>query len=111
MRGTTAPIRAQGFNEGLNKPYTSEDLRFVQKGGKLYAFVMAWPDSGRVTIKSLATGSAHAPGTVERVELLGSVTPLQHARTGDGLTITMPERRVGEYVYTLEISGSGLVRS
>jgi hypothetical protein len=28
------PLRAQGFNEGRNKPYTSEDLRFVQKAGK-----------------------------------------------------------------------------
>jgi alpha-L-fucosidase len=106
-----APLREQGFNEGRNKPYTAEDVRFAQKGGKVYAFAMAWPESGKLTIKSLATGSSYAPGQVERVELLGASAPLQHVRTADGLTITLPERRVGDYVYTFEISGAGLVRS
>ena len=103
------PLRAQGFNEGRNKPYTSEDLRFVQKGGKLYAFALAWPDNGVLTIKSLGTGAPHAPGQVERVELLGASAPLEQTRTAAGLAIKLPERRPGDYVYTFEISGRGLV--
>jgi alpha-L-fucosidase len=105
-----APLRAQGFNEGQNKPYTAEDLRFVQKDDKLYAFALAWPESGTLTIKSLAVGSPHAPGQIDRVALLGAPAPLEHARTADGLTITLPQRRQGDYVYTFEISGSGLVK-
>jgi alpha-L-fucosidase len=105
-----APIREQGFNEGRNKPYTAEDVRFVQKGGKLHAFLMAWPDSGKATIKSLAEGSPHAPGRIERVELLGASAPLTFTRDAAGLTVSMPERRTGNYVYTLEISGTGITR-
>jgi len=103
------PLRAQGFNEGRNKPYTGEDLRFVQKAGKLYAFALAWPESGTLTIKSLAVGSPHVRGEVERVELLGASAPLEHTRSADGVVVKLPERRPGDYVYTFEISGRGLV--
>jgi alpha-L-fucosidase len=104
-----APLREQGFNEGRNKPYTSEDLRFVQKAGKLYAFALAWPENGVLTIKSLATGAPHAAGQVERVALLGASAPLEQTRTAAGLAIKLPERKPGDYVYTFEISGRGLV--
>ena len=106
-----APLREQGFNEGRDKPYTAEDVRFVQKEGKLYAFVMAWPEDGSLTIRSLAESATHARGTVERVQLLTSngAAPLKHSRTADGLTITLPERRPGDYVFTFEIAGPGLV--
>jgi alpha-L-fucosidase len=103
------PLRAQGFNEGRNKPYTGEDLRFVQKDGKLYAFALAWPESGTLTIKSLSIGSPHVRGEVERVALLGASTPLEHTRSADGVVVKLPERRPGDYVYTFEISGRGLV--
>ncbi|CAN5908026.1 alpha-L-fucosidase [soil metagenome] len=105
-----APLREQGFNEGRNRPYTAEDIRFVQKGGKLYAFALAWPESAKLTIKSLAAGAPHAPGQVERVELVGAPGALEYTRSVDGLTITLPQRRRGDYVYTFEISGPGLTR-
>jgi alpha-L-fucosidase len=104
------PLREQGFNEGRNRPYTAEDIRFVQKGGKVYAFALAWPETGKLTIKSLATGAPSAPGQVERVELLGAPGALEYTRTTQGLEITLPQRRRGEYVYTFEISGQGLTR-
>jgi alpha-L-fucosidase len=105
-----APLREQGFNEGRNRPYTAEDIRFVQKGGKLYAFALAWPESGKLTIKSIAAGAPHAPGQVERVELVGAPDALEYTRSVDGLAITLPQRRRGDYVYTFEISGPGLTR-
>jgi alpha-L-fucosidase len=105
-----APLREQGFNEGRNRPYTAEDVRYVQKGGRVYAFAMAWPEGGRLTLRSLAAGSPHAPGTVERVELLGAAAPLAHTRDADGLQVTLPERRSGQYVFTFEISGQGIAR-
>ena len=105
------PIRAQGFNEGQNRPYTAEDFRFVQKGGKVYAFALAWPDNGQLAIKSLALGSRHAPGQVERVTLLGAPDALEQTRDGQALHVKLPERRRGDYVYTLEISGNGLTKA
>jgi len=115
-----AKLSAEGFNEGKNKPYTAQDMRFVQKAGKVYAFVLAWPENGKVTIKSLAAGSSHAPGQIERVELFtmgppwggaGGSANLQFTRTADGLVVTFPEKKQTEWVYTLEISGSGLTRA
>jgi hypothetical protein len=54
---------------------------------------------------------------VERVELFTTAqwtgTPgtatLEFERSADGLTITLPEERHGDYVYTFEIAGRGLV--
>ncbi|HKH93706.1 MAG TPA: alpha-L-fucosidase [Gemmatimonadaceae bacterium] len=113
---STTALREQGFNEGRNKPYTGEDLRFVQKDGKLYAFALAWPESKRLTIKSLATGSPHAPGQIQRVELLGAKAPLEYTRDAQGLHVTLPEGRSSgwqftfDYVFTFEISGQGLTK-
>ena len=107
-------------SRGRSKPYTAEDIRFVQKAGKVYAFVLAWPENGKVTIKSLAAGSSHAPGQIERVELSTMGAPwggapgsanLQFTRGAEGLVVTFPEKKQTEYVYTLEISGAGLTRS
>ncbi|HEV7994076.1 MAG TPA: alpha-L-fucosidase [Gemmatimonadaceae bacterium] len=115
VQSTTA-LREQGFNEGRNRPYTGEDLRFVQKGGKVYAFMLAWPESRRLTIKSLAEGSPHAPGKVDRVELLGAPAPLEFTRDAQGLHLTLPEGRDSgyrftfDYVFTFEISGTGLAK-
>ncbi|MEO8620658.1 MAG: alpha-L-fucosidase [bacterium] len=106
-----APLREQGFNEGRNRPYTAEDIRFVQKNGKVYAFALAWPESGKLIIKSLSAGTSHATGQVERVELVGSPGALEHTRTPQGLEITLPQQRRGNYVYTFEISGQSLTRS
>jgi alpha-L-fucosidase len=105
---STAPIRAQGFNEGKNRPYTAEDLRFTKKGDALYAFAMAWPTTGQLRIASLAEGSPHAPGQVARVELLGAPGPLRFTRDAGGLTVTLPEQRPGDHVYAFEISGRGI---
>ena len=80
----------------------------MQKGGKVYAFALAWPDNGRLTIKSLAAGSPHAPGVVERVALFGATDALVMTRDAEGLHVMLPERRRGDYVYTLDISGNGL---
>ena len=106
-----APIREQGFNEGRNKPYTAEDIRFVQKGGKVYAFALAWPEHGRLTIRSLAAGSPQAAGSVERVTFVGAPEPLTQTRDAQGLHVTLPERRRGDYVYAFEVSGSGLTKA
>jgi alpha-L-fucosidase len=93
------------FNERTTRPYTAEDIRFTTKGDVLYAIVLAWPSNGKVTIKTLASGSSHYPREPRRVELLGSSGPLQFARTAEGLAVTVPDRRPGDFAYVLKISG------
>jgi alpha-L-fucosidase len=86
------------------RPYTAEDIRFTAKGSTLYAFVMAWPENGKATIKSLARGSEHFPQEIARVELLGAGGPLTFTRDTSGLVVNLPEKKPNEYAYALKIT-------
>jgi len=86
------------------RKYTAEDYRFTAKGDILYAFMMAWPDNGKATIKSLAEGSENFPKAIARVELLGVDGPLQFTRDGGGLAVTLPETKPGDYAYALKVT-------
>ena len=91
------------FNENTARPYTAEDIRFTVKGSTLYAFALAWPSDGRLTIRSLAQGSAHYPHEIGRIELLGGNGPLPFTREPDGLVVSLPARPT-EFVATLRIA-------
>jgi alpha-L-fucosidase len=87
---TAKPMSAQGFNEGKNKPYSAEDIRFTTKNGALYAFVMAWPATRQVLIKSLKAGSPHMQQRISTVSLLGSSSSLPFEQTAAGLVVKLP---------------------
>jgi alpha-L-fucosidase len=72
--------------------FTAQDLRFTTaKDGKtLYVIAMGWPADGKVTIKSLATGSPHLPGEIGTVKLLGPKAKVSAQRTAEGLVVTFP---------------------
>ncbi len=104
-----ATPKAGNFNEGKGATaYTAEDFRFVQKDGTLFAFALAWPDTGRLTIKSLASGSPLAPGQVAHVELLGTPGLVPFTRDAAGLHLTLPTQKPCDYAYAFKISGAGL---
>jgi alpha-L-fucosidase len=90
---------------GLGPNLTANDIRFTTKGGVLYAVVMGRPDTGRTTIKALATSSPHYPGGIGSVQLLGSSGNLEMARDASGLTVTLPAQRTkaDNYGLTLKI--------
>ncbi len=102
-----AAPRAQGFNEGKTT-FGAQDIRFMQKGDTLYAFALGWPADGKLTITSLANGSRFAMGHIDRVNLLGMSEPIKFTRDAMGLNLTLPEQKVGDYVYGIKISGGGL---
>ena len=63
--------------------YTPEDMRFAVKGDTLFAYLLAWPADGQVTVTSLATGkeavlaylatdAAHPPLTLLLVAAVGN---------------------------------------
>jgi alpha-L-fucosidase len=87
---TLVPLTAQGFNEGKGKPYTAEDIRFTTKGNTLFAFVMAWPATRKVTIKSLKPGTPHDKRRAAHVSLLAQGVPLPFQVTAEGLEVTLP---------------------
>jgi alpha-L-fucosidase len=112
--GSSAPAAGNGVGGGGRRgrgappTYTAHDFRFMQKGGTLYAFVMDWPADGKLVIKSLADGAPTAPGQVERVEIIGVGAPLAFTRDATGLNVTLPDQKIGNYVYGFKINGSGL---
>ncbi len=97
------PMNAQGFNEGLN--YSARDVRYVQKDGKVYATIMAWPGSGEFTFECFSIISKYYSGKVTSVELLGHGN-VEYKQGVDGLTVTVPATRCNEiapvFVITLE---------
>lgn len=90
--------------EQIENSYTSEDIRFVEKNGILYAHVLAWPvDGSRVVIKSLATDSPLYEGEIGQVELLGHEGKLPFHRGSEGLEVTLPAEKPNEILPVLKI--------
>ena len=96
--------RFDGQKDVQTKPFTAEDIRFTQaKDGKtLYAIVLEIPAHGKVTVKSLATNSAHWPGKVGSVRLVGG-GKLKFTRDETGLQVTLPEIFTGKTALALKI--------
>lgn len=100
-----APMSGPGFNEGKNRPFSAADIRFTAKGGTVYAFLMGWPETGKLTIRALGSGGAPLGRPVKRVELLGSDVPLAFSQTAEGLHVSLPvERPALAYASALKIS-------
>lgn len=100
----TAPLSAQGFNEGKSKPFGASDYRFTTKGNDLYVFGLVWPENGKAFIKSLSFGNTLHPKSINRIELLGG-GELQFSRNEEGLEVILPDKKPElDYAYGLKIS-------
>jgi alpha-L-fucosidase len=95
--GQSGP-KGEMFNEG-NLKYTAEDIRFTTKNGVLYVFALAWPEGGKLTIRSLAGASVHG------VNLLHGGDVLAFKQTGSGLEVQLPAERRGNHAYGLRVMG------
>jgi len=96
-----------GARDVRQAPYTAEDVRFTAKGDALFAFVLEWPASRTVTIKSLGTDSPQIAGRkVTGVALLGYHGPLEWLQDVAGLTVKLPAEAPSEHVVALRIIGA-----
>jgi alpha-L-fucosidase len=93
------------FNDTKRRSFTGEDIRFTTKGSTLYAIALAWPESGKVTIKSLAPGSKLAFSKIKQVELLGSKETVKWTLDANGLGVELPKHKPCDYAFALKISG------
>jgi alpha-L-fucosidase len=93
-----APIEGPGFNEGKNRPYTGDDLRFTTRGGAVYAFVMGRPTGREVRIGSMGLRSPNATLRLAQVRLLGHREALGFTQTAEALLVSMPEGQAGSYM-------------
>jgi len=90
-------LNAQGFNEGAYTKAGATEIRFTQKGKKLYVIALGWPDDHTLHIRSLAKGEK-----VRSVQLLGG-KKLKFSQTADELTVTLPEKAVNSIAPVLRI--------
>jgi alpha-L-fucosidase len=98
------PTRMVGREQKID--YTSEDIRFTAKAGRLFAFVMAWPESRNALIKTLAANSPQLAGRkVTGVSLLGYDGRLEWSQDNQGLAVKLPEKAPSDYAVTLRIDG------
>ncbi len=100
----TRPV-ARGSFGGVKdvRAYTAEDVRFTTKGDVVYAFVMGWPEGGKVVMKELGTGGKHYGKKVGKVELLGA-GEVRFEQGEGGLTVRLPEKKVGQFAWGVKVS-------
>ena len=65
--------------------------------------MLAWPENGEVTVRSLAKGTPNLGGEVKSVELLGASAPLKWTRDAAGLHVALPRARPSDYALALRI--------
>ena len=71
-------------------PYTQKDMRFTQKDGYLYVFVMSPPET---TLQITSLGLDQKTGqTVKSVQLLGSDETILWRQSGESLSISCPHQ-------------------
>lgn len=66
---------------------------------------MAWPNDGRLVIRSLAKDAKNLGGSVTSVSLLGSKETLAYRQSADGLEVSLPATPPCEYAFVLKITG------
>ena len=97
----TYGMNGQGFNEGQS--YTSSDVRYVTKNGKVYATIMAWPAAGDYRFKAFGITSQFYSGTVTSVKLLGA-GDVPFTFDGNGLTVQVPSTKPNSIAPVFEIT-------
>ena len=86
-------VKEGQFTDGVEKVFTSEDIRFTVRGENLYCTVLSWPEDGKVVIKSLGhSENANLPefhGIIRDVDVLGCDEKPVWSREKGGLHVTM----------------------
>lgn len=94
---------ATGHHSEIDPEYTAQDIRFTRKGDVLYATVLAEPEDGVVTIKTLKEGNEYMPA-IHSVSLLGNENPLSWKQEKQGLVIKFPQEITTDYAYVFKIT-------
>jgi alpha-L-fucosidase len=91
--GTRPWKRAEGETTEAMK------VRFTQKDGVVYAFLLGEPKAKTVKIKELTARNGAT------ITMLGMKTALQWKQEGPGVVVTLPETLPGKYAYALKMVG------
>jgi alpha-L-fucosidase len=99
----SAPLTAQGFNEGKGKPLTAEDVRYTIKENTLYAITLGQPTEP-IQLKSLGTSAALLSESITGIQLLGSEEKIRWSRSPQGVTIYPPSEPLGDIATVFAIA-------
>jgi alpha-L-fucosidase len=91
------------FKDTATSGYTAQDIRFTAKGDTLYAIALAWPEDGKLRIKSLAADSDLTKREIKTVQMLGSKAKVSWTRSAEGLIVELPRGKPGGYPAALKI--------
>ena len=92
--GVVKPANSGSFrdNERQQESLSEKDIRFTQKNGRIYAFVLGFPTTPTITIQALGKKSAQMNGRkIKKLRLLGCDKKIVWRQTADALIITMPD--------------------
>jgi len=92
------------FKDTAGGAFTGEDIRFTSHGDTLYAIALAWPEGGKLTVKSLAADSPLTKRQIQTVQLLGSKAVLKWTRNAAGLVVNLPAEKPGNYAFVFKIT-------
>lgn len=84
---------------------TSQDFRFTQKGGNVYAIAMGWPKDATLRIRALGKNGQGKLALVEaaKLTLIGSSSPLSWSQEDEALIVHLPEEKPCQYAYVIKI--------
>ncbi|AWV98380.1 alpha-L-fucosidase [Arcticibacterium luteifluviistationis] len=92
------------LSEGNNKDLGSEDIRYTMQGEQLYAFLMEWPKSNEILIKTLAKGNPNYTAKINTITMMGSDETIKFKQTKAGLKVILPSYRPCNFAYGLKIN-------
>ena len=94
-------IMEGAFKDVDRSSFTSEDFRFTYKNGVLYAFVMKYPQNGKILIPSLKKTEGIIRGggdfDIKSVRILGYPNKINFSRETSGLSIIVDGEISTEY--------------
>ncbi|TWT97694.1 Alpha-L-fucosidase [Botrimarina colliarenosi] len=93
--------KAGSFTDGKRPEFTSQDLRFTARDGKVYGVALAWPEDGRLLIESFGT----AAGEITSVRLLGFDDEVAWRQTESGLAVELPQVPPTDFAHAIEVIG------
>jgi alpha-L-fucosidase len=101
-----AKMESGGMFAKMKGGYTAKDIRYTRKGDTVYATTLGWPgENTEVTMKIFGKGAKAENVMVKKVTMLGTRQKIKWRRTGEGLVVTTPAKKVSDLavVFKLEI--------
>jgi alpha-L-fucosidase len=95
------------LSEEQNAEATSEEIRFTQRDGYLYAIALDWPDDGSMLVRTLSSECPHL-GSIESIVLLGHDGELTWKQDESGLQVALPEERPCPYAPVLRLRANAI---